>query len=150
MSGTYPSGSVAFDPVYFAARYPEFNAVSSTLLGYYFNEAGVILGNTGSSIVADGTVGGRRYTLLHLLTAHVAQLNSGSSAQPLSPLVGRIASAGQGSVSVSTDMGAQPASASYYMQTRYGAQFWTMTQDLRAGGVYAGYVRDARCGSYFA
>jgi uncharacterized protein DUF4054 len=68
--------------------------------------------------------------LLNLIVAHVAQLLFGSTLQPLSPLVGRISSATEGSVSVQTDMPASP-SAAWFMQTPYGAAFWQATLPYR-------------------
>jgi Protein of unknown function (DUF4054) len=139
MSG---SGVVAFDQAYFAARFPELFLGQSPLAGYYFQEAGVILNNTPSSVVSDSSVGGRRYILLHLLAAHIAALNLGSNGQGTSAsLVGRIASATEGSVNVSVDMGTQPAAAAYFNQTRYGAQFWAMTSDLRTASYVGGSGR---------
>lgn len=125
------TGIVAFDPTYFAARFPEFSTISATLLGYYFNDAGLLLNNTTMSIVWDSSVGGRRYIWLHLLTAHLAAINSGVNGQAASQLVGRITDASEGSVHVSADMGTQPASAAYYQQTKYGAQFWAQTAGYR-------------------
>lgn len=145
MPGCVQSGVVAFDAAYFAVRYPGFSAVGSALLNDYFSEAGILLNNTASSIVRDASTGGRRYILLHMLTAHIAQLNSGANGQAPSGLVGRISAATQGSVNVSTDMGQQPMAAAYYLQTPYGTQFWNMTADLRAGGIYAG-LRDGGYG----
>lgn len=139
------SGVVAFDQAYFFARFPEFSTVGATLLGYYFNEAGDLLNNTPTSAVQDSTIGGRRYLLLHLLTAHITALNAPVGGQPASPLVGRISAAAQGSVNVSTDMGAQPMAAAYYIQTKYGAQFWSTTSDLRTG-TYVGRRRGTYVG----
>lgn len=133
------SGVVAFDPAYFAVRFPELSTVSSVLLIDYFSEAGDCLNNTPLSIVRDASVGGRRYRLLHLLTAHIAAINAGINGEGASPLVGRISSAAEGSVNVSTDMGTQPIAAAYYMQTKYGTQFWNATMDLRTAR-YVGSV----------
>jgi hypothetical protein len=61
--------------------------------------------------------------LLNLAVAHVAQLMFGSTTQPLSPLVGRISNAAEGSVSVGTDFPTTPNNA-WFLQTPYGAAFW--------------------------
>jgi hypothetical protein len=138
MSGSTGSGVVAFDSVYFYARFPEFSTVSATLLGYYFGEAGILLNNTPTSVVQDSSVGGRRYLLLHLLTAHIASLYSGVNGIAPSGLVGRISDASEGSVRVAVDMGTQPAAAAYFLQTNYGTEFWWMTADLRTGTFVGG------------
>ena len=74
-----------------------------------------------------------------MITAHIAQLNSGTAAQAASPLVGRITNATQGSVSVATsgDMG-EPASgsAAWFQQTKYGAAYWQASMPYRKGGRY--------------
>jgi hypothetical protein len=131
MSECTGSGVVAFDPVYFSQRFPEFAAVSTMLLGYYFNDAGLLLDNTACSIVWDSSVGGRRYIWLHLLTAHLAAINAGVNGAAPSELVGRISDAAMGSVHVAADMGDQPMGAAYYNQTKYGAQFWTQSARYR-------------------
>ena len=55
---------------------------------------------------------------------------SGTTAGP-SPLVGRITSATEGSVSVSTQFDVPPGSAQWFAQTLYGAEFWTATAAYR-------------------
>ncbi|MDE3023344.1 MAG: DUF4054 domain-containing protein, partial [Pseudomonadota bacterium] len=117
-------GTVAFDSVGFLARYPEFSTVPTATLQAYFNEAGMYLNNTDSSPVTDFSVGGIRYILLNMITAHIAALNSGVNGQAASPLVGRINSATEGSVSVTADMGAVTNTQAWYMQTKYGAAYW--------------------------
>lgn len=61
--------------------------------------------------------------LLNLMVAHVAQLLFGSTTQPLSPLVGRISNASEGSVSAGTDFPTTPTNA-WFLQTPFGAAFW--------------------------
>lgn len=122
------TGVVTFDPAAFVARYPEFQAVSTLLLGDYFAEATLYLDNSPCSRVRDVA---QRTLLLYMLTAHIASLYSGANGQPPSPLVGRINSASEGSVSVGTDMGAVPFTATWFMQTKYGASFWQATAQYR-------------------
>jgi hypothetical protein len=71
--------------------------------------------------------------LLNLMVAHVAQLLFGSSTQPLSPIVGRINTASEGSVSLGADFPDQEPSAAWYNQTQYGAMFWAATKQYRTG-----------------
>lgn len=119
---------VVFDPAAFKARYPEFSTLSDALLTAYFDEATIYLNNTDQSRVADVAV---RKALLWMLTAHVSALNGGVNGQPASPLVGRVNSATEGSVSVQTDMGAVPWSAAWFLQTKYGAAFWQASAPFR-------------------
>lgn len=121
-------GIVVFDPNAFRARYPEFATASDYLLQDYFDEATIYLNNTESSLVQDVT---KRALLLRMLTAHIAALYGGVNGEAASPLVGRINSATEGSVSVTTDMGAVAGSAAWYMQTKYGASYWQATVNLR-------------------
>jgi hypothetical protein len=70
--------------------------------------------------------------LLGLMCSHVAQLLFGSSTQSLSPLVGRVSDASEGSVSVRTEMppAGNPTQAWLY-QTQYGAMFWAASSAYR-------------------
>lgn len=122
-------GIVVFDLNGFRARYPEFATVSDGLLQDYFDEATIYLNNTENSLVQDVT---KRALLLRMLTAHIAALNAGVNGEAASPLVGRINSATEGSVSVTTDMGAVSGSAAWFMQTKYGASYWQATVNLRS------------------
>lgn len=123
------TGVVIFDPAAFKARYPEFSSVDGGLLQAYFDEAAALyLDNTDASRVQQVE---QRSVLLNLLVAHIAQLNVGSSVQPASPLVGRVNTATEGSVSVGADMGAVPGTAAWFMQTRYGASYWSGTAQFR-------------------
>lgn len=122
------TGVVVFDPAAFFGRFPEFAQANPDTLTALFNEATLVLDNTDASIVQQIE---QRQPLLWLLTAHLAALNIGVNGQAPSQLVGRIASASEGSVSVSADNGAQPAKAAWFMQTKYGAEYWQLTAGLR-------------------
>jgi hypothetical protein len=123
------TGVVIFDPAAFKARYPEFSSVDDALLRAYFDEAAALyLDNTDASRVQQIE---QRSVLLNLLVAHIAQINAGSSVQPASPLVGRVNTATEGSVSVGTDMGAVPGTAAWFLQTKYGASYWQATAQFR-------------------
>lgn len=127
-SVTGGGGGGGFNLAMFRARYPEFAAVSSDMLGLYFAEATLFLDNTSASAVQDVNV---RALLLNMLTAHLAALFGGVNGQAATPLVGRVNSATEGSVSVSTDMGPVYNSQAWYMQTKYGAEFWAATSIFR-------------------
>jgi len=133
MSGTTTTtqpGVVAFDYSAWSARYVALaGVVTEATAAPCFEEAGLYLNNTPRSPVQDLT---RRGLLLGMLTAHIAQLSLPETAGGNGAgTVGRVASAGEGSTSVSLDMGAQPGSAAWFMQTQYGASFWQATAYLR-------------------
>ena len=114
----------------FILRYPEFSSLSSTLLQMYFNEAGFYCRNDGVGPVEDQAT---LDTFMSMLTAHIAALNGGVNGQAPSQLVGRINSAGEGSVRVSTEMKTDPGAA-WFMQTKYGAAYWQASLPYRLGG----------------
>lgn len=127
--------AVVFDKARFQTAYPEVRAADAQL-EMWFAQAESLLDNTGRSIVKKPE---EREMLLFLLVRHVAALTE-RAAQ--GGLVGRIASAAEGSVSVSADMGAVGSNAAWYLQTPYGATYWQLTAKYRrfryvSGGCYA-------------
>jgi len=119
---------VAFDPVQFKARYPEFAAVSNVLLSSCFTEAGLYLSNTDASPVQSIP---RRTLYLNMLTAHIAFMGGALSADGQPRPVGRVSQASEGSVSASFDYGT-PGTQAWFVQTQYGASFWQATSSLRS------------------
>ncbi|HFC6390697.1 TPA: DUF4054 domain-containing protein [Neisseria lactamica] len=127
--------AVVFDKARFQTAYPEVRAADAQL-EMWFAQAESLLDNTGRSIVKKPE---EREMLLFLLVRHFAALNE-RAAQ--GGLVGRIASASEGSVSVSADMGAVGGNAAWYLQTPHGATYWQLTAKYRrfryvSGGCYA-------------
>lgn len=127
--------AVVFDKARFQTAYPEVRAAGAQL-EMWFAQAESLLDNTGRSIVKKPE---EREMLLFLLVRHFAALAE-RAAQ--GGLVGRIASASEGSVSVSADMGAAIGNAAWYLQTPYGATYWQLTAKYRrfryvSGGCYA-------------
>ena len=127
--------AVVFDKARFQTAYPEVRAADAQL-EMWFVQAESLLDNTGRSIVKKPE---EREMLLFLLVRHFAALAE-RAAQ--GGLVGRIASASEGSVSVSADMGAAIGNAAWYLQTPYGATYWQLTAKYRrfryvSGGCYA-------------
>lgn len=106
------------------AMYPQFAATvtSAPQAQGYFNQATLYCSNTACAPIpydpANGIVD--RLTILYMLTAHIAQLAVGSTLGPASNLIGAINTAGQGSVSVGTDVGTIPAGAVWFYQTQFG------------------------------
>ena len=117
---------VVFDTDEFRELYPAIVA-SDAQLGMYFRQAESLLDNTKCSIVKDLE---DRRNLLYLLVAHIADLShrpeTGNS------VVGRIASANEGTVSISLDYGAMGNNERWYLQTPYGAMYWQMTKRYRS------------------
>lgn len=133
--------AVTFDFAVWAAQFPELTKIGPALAQGYFARACNIFDNSVCNpAYAAGAVPFTGY--LFLLTAHVAFLNAprddkgnpSAAGQAAPPLVGRISSASEGSVSVSTEFnaGGSPSEA-YFTQTRYGAEFWQATAQWRTG-----------------
>ncbi len=109
--------------------FPEFaNVPEGTVVDQYAPLAAVYCPIDGSSPVRSSVL---LQALYNLMVAHVTLLLAGSTLQDPSPLVGRIASASEGSVSVSVDMPATSPSAAWYMQSKYGAMYWQMLAPYR-------------------
>lgn len=130
-----PDNPVVFDPVAFVARYPEFAGCSAVQLGAYFLESGLYCVNATWNPAYNAGV---LPQLLNMVTAHIAWISAprfnglpAVGGAPASPLVGRISSASQGSVSVNTESNYPPGSAQWYVQTTYGAAYWAATAPFR-------------------
>lgn len=121
---------VIFDPVEFRELYPEFKSLSDVQLNWYFARAEMLLDNGNCSQVSNLD---ERKILLYLLTAHIAILSGGANGQKPQQSVGRVSNATQGSVSVGFTMEGVNYQSSWYMQTIYGAEYWTMTAKYRVG-----------------
>lgn len=119
--------------------FPEFVNCTAIQCQNWFNIAAVICSNeTCNPAFADGVL----QQLLYTLTAHLGRLyaprdaqgNPAATGAPASPIVGRINSGNEGSVSFGADMGdanAGSPSQAWYMQTQYGATYWAMTAKYR-------------------
>lgn len=113
----------------FIARYPEFSAVSPTLLSTLFDESGLYLSNTDCSPVQDIT---RRTVLLNMLTAHIAFIGGALTADGQPKPVGRVSQAAEGTVSASFEgVPPTPGTGAWFQQSQYGAAFWQATTSLR-------------------
>lgn len=121
--------TVTFDSDAFLALFPEFDSINVERMAMYFRLATRYLNPSDSSLISDEEV---RRDALYLLTAHITKLNAGSNGQAASGMVGRVNSATQGSVTVSTDYAPGTNARAWYDQTPYGAQYWAMTAPYRA------------------
>lgn len=119
--------SVTFVPADFKIRYPEFSAVSDSYLQSCFNEATLYLSNDDCSVVQDLNV---RKTLLWMLTAHIAFTGGALNPDKTPSPPGRLSSATEGSVSISTEYNISE-NAAWFAQSAYGAAFWQATLRFR-------------------
>lgn len=128
---------VTFNYAGWIAKFPEFSGINAGQAQGYFDQAGMYLDNYGGGppICVDA----QKMMLMDLVTAHIAWLfsardcngNPASSGSPAPPIVGRISSASEGSVSVSTENQYPPGSAQWWQQTKYGSAYWAMTAAYR-------------------
>lgn len=110
-----------------SALYPKLVAAGVTepyATALFNGPAGLFMDNTEASPIGDVN---RRTTFLYMIVAHLAALEGPGS----TGTVGRLSSASEGSVSASFDYGTQSASAAYWLQTPYGAQYWQATAPYR-------------------
>jgi hypothetical protein len=124
---------VKFDEADFLNEYPEFTATvalypSNNIAQRCFNQATLYLDNRDCSRVPIPP----RKDLLNMLTAHILCIRFGVRGKPPSGAVGRVASAGQGSVNVSLEMGPATDQKAWYEQTPYGAAYWRASMAYRS------------------
>jgi hypothetical protein len=111
-------------------KFPEFGRVTENQYMGYWSDATIFLRNDGTSPVQDPN---QQASLLGLITAHLVKLNVGTpdgTASPGTQLVGRVASATQGGVSVSTDL-PTVASQAWWAQTQYGLSYYQASAPFR-------------------
>jgi hypothetical protein len=133
--------SVAFNYDQWVARYPEFaGSVNSTQAGELFAEATIYHRNDGGGPVRNAAA---QTVFLNMMVAHLAQLYFGTSANPASANdpVGRVTTAGQGSVSAGFDTGVPPGTAAWFDQTKYGFAYWRATAIFRTMRYIPGHPR---------
>lgn len=130
---------VTFSYATWIGLFPEFAGLGPVLGQAYFARAtATIIGNaTTNPAFGDGNL----TYLCYLATSHIAWLscpkdangNPSAAGSPASPIVGRINSAAEGSVNVSTEWngGSKTDLAAYLTQTRYGAEYLAATSQYR-------------------
>lgn len=134
---------ITFDPAAFRAEFPEFANCSDGQLSGWFSRATLFCAN---SVTNPAFCVGILGALLNLATAHVGWLNAprdasgnpASQGQPAPALVGRIGNATEGSVSVGVEWkdSGSPSEA-WFVQTKYGAEFWQATAQFRTARYFA-------------
>lgn len=129
---------VVFDPAGFKTTFPEFVGVSDARATGLFNLAqGAILDNTDNSPVMDLSY---RTELFYMLVAHLLLIfgaldtPTANNAPP-----GRVSSATEGTITSAFEyaMPAGSAIAPWFLQTKYGAMYWTMTARFRSAKYFA-------------
>lgn len=128
---------VVFVPADFKAAYPEFASVADARTTLLFNmAASTLLDNTDNSPVMDI---GLRTQLFYLLVAHLLLLLGSAPTQPDNTPPGRLSSATEGTITTSFEYLLPPGSAMapWYIQTKYGAMYWTMTAQFRGARIIA-------------
>lgn len=129
---------VVLDIPKFSAMFPEFSNLTDAQLPFLFDQATDYLNNSEYSLVDDAV---KRERLLYLLMAHLAYLRYGdANGNGGSGMVGRLSSASEGSVSVSSDAGQIEFRYMWYTQSPYGMDFWQATKVYRMANYYPGSV----------
>lgn len=122
---------VVFDYTAWAAFFTQFSTVSQANVTLCFALAELYVDNSGCGPIPNDPPANQLAQILNLATAHITALNFGVNGESPSPLVGRINSATQGSVTVTADMGNQPMSAAWWNQTPWGAMAWQALAPFR-------------------
>lgn len=130
------TGPVTYDYATWIAAYPEFSGCSSTQGETFFDMATFICPNTSANKFGEKTS-----QMLYLLTSHIAWLfaprdafgKPAATGSPAPPVVGRISSASEGSVSVSSEWsaGSPSPSQAWFLQSQYGALYWQASAGFR-------------------
>jgi hypothetical protein len=133
-----PAAIVSFNYPNWIASFPEMAGCSPTQGQAFFDRADSFFANDACNPAI--VLGETRFTrMLYLMTSHLAFLyaprdangNPAQSGSPSSPLVGRLNSASEGSVSVGSEWKGAEAGEEFYIQTKYGAEFWQAMAPFR-------------------
>jgi hypothetical protein len=124
---------VTFDYPTWTTRYPEFATLPQSMAQTFFDEATLFHRNDGGGSINDPVA---QLTLLNMLTAHLAQLfkthtSPDGDSHAVSELVGRVSNASQGQVSLQADFDVPAGTPQWFAQTKYGAEYWTVTAPYR-------------------
>ena len=123
---------VTFDPTAFKAEYPEFAAVTDARATVMFTMAEQsMLDNTDNSPVMDVDF---RTQLFYMLVAHLLTILGAAPTTPTNTPPGRISQATEGTITAAFEyvMPVGSAIAPWFLQTKYGAMYWTFTAPFRS------------------
>jgi hypothetical protein len=135
MSWVCTDGVVQFDYQIWASVFPGLAAsIREPAAQIYWAQAGLYCENSPTSLIPVTVRGGQpvRAMILGLITAHLATLFGTINGSAPSGLVGRVASAAEGSVNVAVDMPG-PMSAAWFNTTSFGAAAWQAMGPYRNG-----------------
>lgn len=125
-------GAVTLDVIEWKTQYPQYAGLTTQQVEFLFQLAELYLENNGFSVVTDEA---KRKLMLYLLTAHLAFLNfkdaNGNGGNP--GMVGHIASASEGSVSVSSGLSGVPFNKAFFFQSQFGMMFWNAAKVYMMG-----------------
>ena len=123
---------VDLDLVLWRGSYPRYSAATDAQIVLWWDVAQELIDNTPASPIPFNPPEIRtRQIILYALVCHLAALDARGDGA-----VGRIASAGEGSVNSSFDYGVQSASSAWWNQTQAGATAWRLLKPYRTGGLY--------------
>ena len=128
---------VVFDPAAFAQAFPEFTSVPQARTTMLFNLAeSTILDNTDNSPVMSLDL---RTNLFYLLVAHLLLVFGSAPTTPDNTPPGRLSSATEGTITTAFEYLMPPGSAMapWFLQTKYGAMYWTATAPYRSARIIA-------------
>lgn len=124
--------AASFSYAAWQAQFPALAAVPSDTVLAYWNQAGTYFANDGSGPVS--TVA-QQQSLMNLVTAHLllifGAVTLGANGTITTDPVGRISSASEGSVSVSTENQYPPGTPQWWQQTAFGSAFYMATAPYR-------------------
>lgn len=136
-----------FDYTKWAAMFPYLatprGGVTQPIAEGFFTIAELLFANDDCSPIKDPD---KRLVFLNYIVAHLARLagypiDAGGAAAP-DGMVGRVSSATEGTVSISSDYGAVRESEAWWIQTPEGATFWQLTRAFRTARYIAAPPRN--------
>lgn len=126
--------AAVFDYAKWAAMFPYLaeGGVTEPIASAFFDTAELLFDNTTCSPIIDPD---KRLVYLNYIVAHLARMAgypvaAGGVPSP-SDMIGRVASATEGTVSVSSDYGPVSENQAWWLQSQEGATFWQLTRALR-------------------
>lgn len=126
------TGVAVWNPGIFLAMFPEFTAAynknPASYAATFQYRAPRFLSNDPTSIVQDVE---QRLGLLNMLVAHIRYLAGDLSNDGQARPVGRLSSAGEGSVNAQFDYVTPSPGEAWFVQSQYGAEFWEATASYR-------------------
>lgn len=122
---------VTLDAAAWRELFPAFATATDAQVGQWFALACMLVDNSDHSAVPyDPPARLQRQAVIDLAMCHLATLAGRGDT------VGRVSSAGQGSVNTGMDYQAGAKNAAWWTQTQCGATAWQLLKPYRVGGAY--------------